>query len=217
LTSLKLTAFRIAVLLVCLGFSITKPQLIRRTKIWISVISIFYFVAEVLDEYYLVIQTLGQTISSVATYFILFLIVAANLVFFAWIFYSLFHTMKELRLQGETVKYAMYKKLAITLICCAVGLAVIFIVQFAMTFANLQDPLWRFWWFWDTYWEFIYFIVITVIVFIWRPNSNNQRYAYELQVDEKITEMENRGSVSQSEQQEQQQEEKEEEQEQESE
>lgn len=41
--------------------------------------------------------------------------------------------------------------------------------------AYLEDPWWRFWWFFDTYWELIYLAVITVICFVWRPTSNNRR------------------------------------------
>jgi hypothetical protein len=51
-------------------------------------------------------------------------------------------------------------------------------------FAALDDQLWKFWWFWDTYWEFIYLIIITVIAFIWRPTANNNRFAFQPFLDE---------------------------------
>lgn len=61
-------------------------------------------------------------------------------------------------------------------------------------FAALDDPLWKFWWFWDTYWEFIYLIIITVVAFIWRPTANNNRFAFQPFVDENKSGVELEGS-----------------------
>ena len=67
--------------------------------------------------------------------------------------------------------------------------------------AALQDKWWSWYWIFDGAWEIGYFAVIAAVAYLWRfisflfalhsflrPNENNERYAYSIQLDENLTE-----------------------------
>jgi len=56
---------------------------------------------------------------------------------------------------------------------------IFFILQNFIELVSEDDDAFRVWWIFTLYWEFIYFIVITYIAYIWLPSQNNLRYAYE--------------------------------------
>lgn len=182
----KLTMFRLLLLLICLGYSITKAQLTRNVKLLIMLLTAVYFFITLIDLYIDVVQTMGGNVSDAFQFFIVFLVTVVNLVFFGWIFVALFITMRGLKLANETTKYRMYRHLGMTLIGCAIALAVVYIFEFIVDAAGLEDPWWRFWWFFGTYWELVYLAVITVICFIWRPTANNRRFSYVPLNDERM-------------------------------
>jgi hypothetical protein len=183
-SGLKLVTFRIVLFLVCYGWTITKPALLPRARAALIVISTFYLIVVWIDKYIDVVSTAGYPTSEGFSYFIYALVVFVNVIFFVWIFFNLYASLKQLKIAGEHVKLGMLRKLAVAIVVVAVALAVVFILEIALVFAALDDQLWKFWWFWDTYWEFIYLIIITVIAFIWRPTANNNRFAFQPFLDE---------------------------------
>jgi hypothetical protein len=183
-SGLKLVAFRIVLFLVCYGWTITKPALLSRARVALIIISTFYLIVVWIDKYIDVVSTAGYPTSEGFSYFIYALVVFVNVIFFVWIFFNLYASLKQLKIAGEQLKLHMLKQLAVAIIVIAVALAVVFILEIALVFAALDDQLWKFWWFWDTYWEFIYLIIITVIAFIWRPTANNNRFAFQPFMDE---------------------------------
>ncbi|XP_015676500.2 transmembrane protein 87A [Protobothrops mucrosquamatus] len=65
------------------------------------------------------------------------------------------------------------------------GSSLIFIVWTTKTFhlATCQSD-WRELWIDDAFWRFLFSILLLVIMFLWRPSANNQRYAFMPLVDE---------------------------------
>uniref|UniRef100_A0A3B4Y0R6 GOST seven transmembrane domain-containing protein n=1 Tax=Seriola lalandi dorsalis TaxID=1841481 RepID=A0A3B4Y0R6_SERLL len=51
-------------------------------------------------------------------------------------------------------------------------------------------PDWRELWIDDAFWRFLFSIILLVIMFLWRPSANNQRYAFSPLVDEESEEEE---------------------------
>ncbi|XP_010789614.1 transmembrane protein 87A-like, partial [Notothenia coriiceps] len=49
---------------------------------------------------------------------------------------------------------------------------------------------WRELWIEDAFWPFLFSIILLVIMFLWRPSANNQRYAYSPLFDEESEEEE---------------------------
>jgi hypothetical protein len=40
------------------------------------------------------------------------------------------------------------------------------------------DQTWQSLWVWTAFWHVLYFVILVAIVILWRPTSNNTRYAY---------------------------------------
>ncbi|XP_015282146.1 PREDICTED: transmembrane protein 87B-like [Gekko japonicus] len=66
-----------------------------------------------------------------------------------------------------------------------VSASIIFIIWTTKTFrlATCQSD-WRELWIDDAFWRFLFSIILLVIMFLWRPSANNQRYAFMPLVDE---------------------------------
>ncbi|XP_006032594.2 transmembrane protein 87A-like [Alligator sinensis] len=75
---------------------------------------------------------------------------------------NLVKTMKLLKLRRNVVKLSLYRHFTNTLV-----------------FAD-----WRELWIDDAFWRFLFSIILLVIMFLWRPSANNQRYAFVPLVDE---------------------------------
>ncbi|XP_025026922.1 transmembrane protein 87A-like isoform X2 [Python bivittatus] len=101
-----------------------------------------------------------------------------------WILISLVQTMKLLKLRRNLVKLSLYRHFTNTLIFAVIA-SLIFIVWTTKTFrlATCQSD-WRELWIDDAFWRFLFSIILLVIMFLWRPSANNQRYAFMPLVDE---------------------------------
>nr|XP_023418780.1 transmembrane protein 87B [Cavia porcellus] len=107
-----------------------------------------------------------------------------------WIFISLAQTMKTLRLRKNTVKFSLYRHFTNTLIF-AVLASVVFMVWTTKTFrmAKCQSD-WMELWVDDAFWSFLFSLILMVIMFLWRPSANNQRYAFMPLIDDSDDEVE---------------------------
>uniref|UniRef100_K7G1H4 Transmembrane protein 87A n=1 Tax=Pelodiscus sinensis TaxID=13735 RepID=K7G1H4_PELSI len=101
-----------------------------------------------------------------------------------WISCALVQTMKLLKLRRNTVKLFLFRHFTNTLIFAVIA-SVIFIVWTTKTFrlSKCQSD-WRELWIDDAFWRFLFSIILLVIMFLWRPSANNQRYAFVPLVDE---------------------------------
>ncbi|XP_015981590.2 transmembrane protein 87B isoform X4 [Rousettus aegyptiacus] len=101
-----------------------------------------------------------------------------------WIFISLAQTMKTLRLRKNTVKFSLYRHFTNTLIF-AVLASTVFMVWTTKTFrfAKCQSN-WMERWVDDAFWSFLFSLILVVIMFLWRPSANNQRYAFMPLIDD---------------------------------
>lgn len=41
-----------------------------------------------------------------------------------------------------------------------------------------EDEMWSSWWMFQAFWHFLYFAILVAIAYLWRPTTNNTRYAY---------------------------------------
>ncbi|OBS78781.1 hypothetical protein A6R68_18826 [Neotoma lepida] len=109
---------------------------------------------------------------------------------FFHIFISLAQTMKTLRLRKNTVKFSLYRHFTNTLIF-AVLASIVFMVWTTKTFriAKCQSD-WMELWVDDAFWSFLFSLILIVIMFLWRPSANNQRYAFMPLIDDSDDEVE---------------------------
>ncbi|GAB5569841.1 transmembrane protein 87B isoform X1 [Prionailurus iriomotensis] len=103
---------------------------------------------------------------------------------------DLAQTMKTLRLRKNTVKFSLYRHFTNTLIF-AVLASVVFMVWTTKTFriAKCQSD-WMERWVDDAFWSFLFSLILIVIMFLWRPSANNQRYAFMPLIDDSDDEIE---------------------------
>jgi len=164
-TSSKLTVIRTLMLVVAIGYTITRPILTVRYRIALGVLSIIYFILEATNQYIDVSRTAGLPVNDLFQYIALSLLLLINGVIFGWCGYELYFTFVKLE-QNEGEKFNMYKRLGILLLISLILSVVILITQLVITALNQADLHFRVWWLWEGYWEFIYAACILYISWV---------------------------------------------------
>lgn len=97
---------------------------------------------------------------------------------FWWIFSALLATTRALRLRRNEVKLSLYKHFTNTLIFAVIASVVFMSWSLLMhTFPScLKD--WTELWVDTAFWHVLFSIILAVIMILWRPTNNNQRYAF---------------------------------------
>lgn len=95
-----------------------------------------------------------------------------------WIFTSLVQTTRTLRLRRNMVKLTLYRHFTNTLIF-AVLASVVFML-FSIKTHRLAKCLtdWKDLWEDEAFWHILFSLLLLVIMILWRPTNNNQRYAF---------------------------------------
>ncbi|XP_042144501.1 transmembrane protein 87A [Ixodes scapularis] len=175
LSCLKRSLARLLVIIVSLGFGIVKPRLGAMLHRVIIVGGAYFIMASVEG----CLRTLKP--KNNPDHLQTFLGVGLALVDSGicwWIFSSLSQTTRTLRLRRNVVKLSLYRHFTNTLIF-AVLASIVFMVWVTFdhrTVECLTD--WKELWFDEGYWQLLFSVVLLVIMFLWRPTNNNQRYAF---------------------------------------
>ncbi|CAF4894232.1 unnamed protein product [Pieris macdunnoughi] len=95
-----------------------------------------------------------------------------------WVFVSLAHTMRTLQLRRNNIKLSLYRHFTNTLIFAVIA-SVIFML-YSLKSYRIQFCIteWKEVWMDEAYWHILFAGVLTVIMVLWRPTNNNQRYAF---------------------------------------
>lgn len=174
----KNTLARLLVLVVSMGYGIVKPRIGDSYKQVVAIGLSYYFFAAA----YGVTHALGKT-ESQENKTQMMMIVPLSILDAAicwWIFMSLAHTMKILSLRNNEAKLALYSQFQWALVVSVVA-SVIFGIWYLTDHARVnkqQEPDWENQWWADAFWHLLFFSILVVIMFLWRPTQNNQRYAY---------------------------------------
>ncbi|XP_059973463.1 transmembrane protein 87B isoform X1 [Mesoplodon densirostris] len=185
ISAIKRTLARLLVIIVSLGYGIVKPRLGTVMHRVIG-LGILYFIFAATEG---VIRVIGANDSDLVLLASLPLsLLDSGLCW--WIFISLAQTMKTLRLRKNTVKFSLYRHFTNTLIF-AIMASVVFMVWTTKTFriAKCQSD-WMERWVDDAFWSFLFSLILIVIMFLWRPSANNQRYAFMPLIDDSDDEIE---------------------------
>ncbi|XP_049868365.1 transmembrane protein 87A [Pectinophora gossypiella] len=95
-----------------------------------------------------------------------------------WVFVSLAHTMRTLQLRRNTIKLSLYRHFTNTLIFAVIS-SVIFMLYSIKSYRVMTCITdWKEVWMDEAYWHMLFAAVLTVIMILWRPTNNNQRYAF---------------------------------------
>ncbi|XP_051717365.1 transmembrane protein 87A-like isoform X2 [Ctenopharyngodon idella] len=178
LSAVKRTLARVLVIIASLGYGIVKPRLGALLHRVVGV-GLLYLIFSVIEGV-LRVNTAEDDLVLLAA--IPLAVLDSTLCW--WIFISLAQTMKLLRLRRNLVKLSLYRHFTNTLIFAIIA-SVIFIVWTTKTFKLTKcQSDWRELWIDDAFWRFLFSSILLVIIFLWRPSANNQRYAFSPLVDE---------------------------------
>ncbi|XP_041105853.1 transmembrane protein 87A isoform X2 [Polyodon spathula] len=179
ISALKRTLARLLVVIVSLGYGIVKPRLgtVMHRVVGLGVL---YFLFAAVEG---ILRITGAKYSD--------LVLLANIPLALldsglcwWIFVSLAQTIKTLKLRRNPVKLSLYRHFTNTLIIAIVA-SIIFMIWTTkkFRFAECQSD-WMELWVDDAFWRFLFSVILLVIMFLWRPSANNQRYAFTPLIDD---------------------------------
>lgn len=178
-SALKRTLARLLVIIVSLGYGIVKPRL-GTVMHRVVGLGILYFAFASIEG---VLRITGGYDNGPA--FITLIVLAVIDSCAIWfIFVSLAQTIKTLKLRRNPVKLSLYRHFTNTLIFAVIA-SIIFMGWIAKKFhlVDCQSD-WIELWVQDAFWRFLFSVILLVIMFLWRPSANNQRYAFTPLIDD---------------------------------
>uniref|UniRef100_A0A1A8R505 Transmembrane protein 87A n=2 Tax=Nothobranchius rachovii TaxID=451742 RepID=A0A1A8R505_9TELE len=184
LSAVKRTLARVLVIIASLGYGIVKPRLGALLHRVVAV-GLLYLIFSVFEGI-LRVNTAEDDVVLLAA--IPLAVLDSTLCW--WIFVSLTQTMKLLKLRRNVVKLSLFRHFTNTLIFAVIA-SIIFIFWTMKTFTMPKCRSdWRELWIEDAFWRLLFSTILLVIMFLWRPSANNQRYAFSPLVDEESDEEE---------------------------
>ncbi|XP_072103098.1 transmembrane protein 87B isoform X2 [Mobula birostris] len=179
ISALKRTLARLLVIIVSLGYGIVKPRLGTVMHRVIGLGGLYLAFAAVEG----VLRITGDRRSVPVLVADIFLALIDSC--FVWfIFVSLAQTIKTLKLRKNTVKLSLYRHFTNTLILAiiaSVGFMIWTTKKFRLTPCQSD---WMELWVDDAFWRLLFSAILLVIMFLWRPSANNQRYAFTPLIDD---------------------------------
>ncbi|XP_038655035.1 transmembrane protein 87A isoform X1 [Scyliorhinus canicula] len=184
ISAVKRTLARLLVIIVSLGYGIVKPRLGTVMHRVIGLGALYLVFAAV--EGVLRITGDRRSVPVLVADIVLALVDSC----FVWfIFVSLAQTIKTLKLRKNAVKLSLYRHFTNTLILAiiaSVGFMVWTTKKFRLTTCQSD---WMELWVDDAFWRLLFSVILLVIMFLWRPSANNQRYAFTPLIDDPDDEM----------------------------
>ncbi|OCT68742.1 transmembrane protein 87A [Xenopus laevis] len=172
LSAVKRSLARILVIIVSLGYGIVKPRL-GATLHKVVMAGALYLLFSGMEG---VLRVTGAQSDLASLAFIPLAFLDTALCW--WIFISLTQTMKLLRLRRNVVKLSLYRHFTNTLILAVVA-SIVFIVWTTMKFRLVDcQSDWQELWVDDAIWRLLFSMILFVIMILWRPSANNQRFAF---------------------------------------
>ncbi|KFO91726.1 Transmembrane protein 87A, partial [Buceros rhinoceros silvestris] len=187
LSALKRSLARTLVIIVSLGYGIVKPRLgVTLHKVVMA--GALYLLFSGMEG---VLRVTGaqNDLASLAfiplafldtalCWWISFTILLEAFLDLPYIFISLTQTMKLLKLRRNVVKLSLYRHFTNTLIL-AVAASIVFIIWTTMKFRLVDcQSDWQELWVDDAIWRLLFSMILFVIMILWRPSANNQRFAF---------------------------------------
>ncbi|VDO96083.1 unnamed protein product [Soboliphyme baturini] len=180
ISSLKKTVSRILVIIVSIGFGVVKPRL-GSTLHRLVGLGIAYFVLSYVESIYRISKLPHDT--TMDKLLVKIPLTLIDMVICYWIFSALVNTTRNLRLRRNEVKLALYRHFTNTLIF-AVTASLIFMF-WSLAVCGLSTCLsnWQDVWLDVAFWHILFCLILFVIIILWRPTKNNQRYAFSPLLD----------------------------------
>ncbi|CAL1531642.1 unnamed protein product [Lymnaea stagnalis] len=177
---LKRSLARMLVIIVSLGYGIVKPRL-GQTFHKVLIVGVVFFILASIEGCMRALaekadQSKQQLLPGVP-------LAVTDAIICWWIFSSLLQTTRTLRLRRNIVKLSLYRHFTNTLIFSVIA-SVAYMIWF-LTQHRFKECLsdWKELWMDDAYWHLLFSVLLFVIMILWRPTVNNQRYAFSPLLD----------------------------------
>lgn len=171
----KRTLARMLVVIVSLGFGIVKPRL-GATLHRVVGVGLLYFFLAASEAYLRIIHPKNDKSKDLLVASVPLAVLDSAICW--WIFSALVNTTRTLKLRRNEVKLSLYRHFTNTLIFSLV--ASVFFMLYSIKTHQLVSCLsvWKDLWLDEAYWHILFSLLLLVIMILWRPTNNNQRYAF---------------------------------------
>lgn len=171
----KRTLARMLVIIVSLGFGIVKPRL-GSTLPRVVGVGILYFFLAASEAYLRNTKVKSQSNRDLLVASVPLAVLDSAICL--WIFSALVNTTRTLRLRRNEAKLSLYRHFTNTLIFSVVA-SVIFMLYCIKVHRYVAClTVWKDIWLEDAFWHILFSCILLVIMILWRPTNNNQRYAF---------------------------------------
>jgi len=166
---------RMLVIIVSLGFGITKPRLgplLHR----VMAVGLFFFMFASIESCTRALKPKNDLSGGTMGTAVVLALIDSGICW--WVFSALLNTTRTLRLRRNEVKLTLYRHFTNTLmlsVLASVGFMV-WSVKFHRAVGCLRQ--WKNLWADEACWHVLFSIILLVIMLLWRPTNNNQRYAF---------------------------------------
>ncbi|CAF0827553.1 unnamed protein product [Rotaria sordida] len=172
---LKRTLSRMLVIIVAVGYGIVKPRL-GPLKQKVIAIGIIYFGIGTTEAILRINTKHDETNNKILISRIPLAVIDALIYY--WIFTSLITTTRTLRLRKNLLKLNVYRHFTNTVLFAIIASILFIIWSLKSHFFTTCITNWREFWVDDAFWHILFSIILLVIMFLFRPSNNNQRYAF---------------------------------------
>jgi len=177
----KRTLARMLVIIVSLGFGIVKPRLGPLLNRVLGTGALYFVLASV-EACLRVIHPKNDPSNKTLLAAVPLAVIDASICW--WVFSALIATTRTLRLRRNQTKLSLYKHFTNTL-AFAVVASIIFML-WSIKYHKVVDCLtqWKDLWLDEAFWHLLFSCLLCVIMVLWRPSQNNQRYAFTPLLDD---------------------------------
>ncbi|XP_046550853.1 transmembrane protein 87A-like [Haliotis rubra] len=179
-SSMKRALARMLVIVVSLGFGIVKPRL-GETFHKVLCVGVMYFTLGSIEGCMRALKAKSDQSNELMLAAVPLAVLDAVICW--WIFSSLVQTTRTLRLRRNIVKLSLYRHFTNTLIFAV--LASIAYMIWSITQHKMKACItdWRELWVDEAFWHLLFSVLLLIIMILWRPTANNQRYAFSPLLD----------------------------------
>ncbi|XP_023298268.2 transmembrane protein 87A [Lucilia cuprina] len=171
----KRTLARMLVIIMSLGFGIVKPRLGPMLHRVVGV-GALYFLLACVESYLRVMRNKPDIQNELLVASIPLAVLDTGICW--WIFTSLVQTTRTLRLRRNMVKLSLYRHFTNTLIFSVIASVIFMLYALRLRKGENCTPGWRNIWIDTAFWHILFSVLLLVIMILWRPTNNNQRYAF---------------------------------------
>jgi hypothetical protein len=163
------------VIIVALGYGIVKPRL-GPLKQKVFGVGILYFIIATTEAMLRINTKNDETNNRVLVSRIPLAVIDSTIYY--WIFTGLVATTRTLRVRKNIVKLNVYRHFTNTMIFAIIASLLFMIWSLKTHFFTACITNWREFWVDDAFWHILFSLILLVIMFLFRPSNNNQRYAF---------------------------------------